>query len=90
MWRDYEADRASNLRSLHARLHHGTYRPKASRRQYIPKADGRLRPLGIAALEDKIVQSALVSVLNAVYEEDFRRTGMCKCRGRRRRHGCRR
>ena len=70
-WRDYEANRASNLRSLHERLHRGTYRPKASRRQYIPKADGRLRPLGIAALEDKIVQSALVSVLNAVYEEDF-------------------
>ena len=71
MWRDYELDRASNLRSLHDRLHRGAYRPKASRRQYIPKADGRLRPLGIAALEDKIVQSALVSVLNAVYEEDF-------------------
>ncbi|MDX2219713.1 MAG: group II intron reverse transcriptase/maturase [Burkholderiales bacterium] len=71
MWRDYELDRASNLRSLHERLHRGTYRPKASRRQYIPKADGRLRPLGIAALEDKIVQAALVSVLNAVYEEDF-------------------
>jgi group II intron reverse transcriptase/maturase len=70
-WRDYEADQGSNLHSLHARLHRGTYRPKASRRQYIPKADGRLRPLGIAALEDKIVQSALVSVLNAVYEEDF-------------------
>jgi RNA-directed DNA polymerase len=50
MWRDYEADRASNLRSLHERLHRGTYRPKASRRQYIPKADGRLRPLGIAAV----------------------------------------
>lgn len=70
-WRDYEIDRASNLRSLHDRLHRGTYRPKASRRQYIPKADGRLRPLGIAALEDKIVQWALVNVLNAVYEEDF-------------------
>lgn len=71
VWRDYEADRTANLRSLHDRLHRGTYRPKASRRQYIPKADGRLRPLGIAALEDKIVQSALVSVLSAVYEEDF-------------------
>ena len=70
-WRDYEADRVANLRGLHDRLHRGTYRPKASRRQFIPKADGRLRPLGIAALEDKIVQSALVSVLNAVYEEDF-------------------
>lgn len=70
-WRDYEVNRTANLHRLHERLHRGAYRPKASRRQYIPKTDGRLRPLGVAALEDKIVQSALVSVLNAVYEEEF-------------------
>ena len=60
-----------NLRDLHARLHAGRYRAKPSRRAYIPKADGRQRPLGIATLEDKIVQRAVVEVLNAVYEVDF-------------------
>jgi group II intron reverse transcriptase/maturase len=60
-----------NLHDLHARLHSGAYRARPSRRAYIPKADGRLRPLGIAALEDKIVQRALVEVLNAIYEADF-------------------
>ncbi|WP_255565736.1 reverse transcriptase domain-containing protein, partial [Parafrankia sp. Ea1.12] len=60
-----------NLRDLHARIHSGRYRASPSRRVYIPKADGRLRPLGIATLEDKIVQRAVVEVLNAIYEEDF-------------------
>jgi RNA-directed DNA polymerase len=71
-WADYGQDLEDNLRDLHARLHAGRYRAKPSRRVYIPKADGRLRPLGIAALEDKIVQRAVVEVLNAVYEVDFR------------------
>src|SRR5258708_17492069 len=60
------------LRDLHGRVQWGRYRAKPSRRAYIPKADGRLRPLGIASLEDKIVQRAVVEVLNAVYEVDFR------------------
>src|SRR5439155_7582380 len=59
------------LRDLHARLHRGAYRARPSRRAYIPKADGRQRPLGIAALEDKVVQRAVVEVLNAIYEADF-------------------
>ena len=62
----------ANLRDLHDRVHSGRYRARPSRRAYIPKADGRLRPLGIASLEDKIVQRAVVEVLNAVYEADFR------------------
>lgn len=56
---------------LHARLHSGAYRATPSGRVYIPRADGRQRPLGIASLEDKIVQQAVVTVLNAIYEEDF-------------------
>src|SRR6266542_3524462 len=70
-WQDYGKDLEANLRDLHARVHRGAYRAKPSRRVYIPKADGRLRPLGVAALEDKIVQRAVVEVLNAVYEADF-------------------
>ena len=70
-WADYEADLGPRLADLHARVHRGAYRPLPSRRRYIPKADGRQRPLAIAALEDKIVQGAIVMVLNAIYEEDF-------------------
>ncbi len=70
-WRAYGQDLEANLQGLHQRLQRGAYRARPSRRAYIPKADGRLRPLGIAALEDKIVQRAVVEVLNAIYEVDF-------------------
>jgi len=70
-WASYGQDLEANLRDLHARVQSGAYRAKPSRRVYIPKADGRLRPLGIASLEDKIVQRAIVEVLNAIYEQDF-------------------
>ena len=70
-WEDYGVDLEENLRDLHARVHRGAYRARPSRRVFIPKPDGRLRPLGVAALEDKILQRALVEVLNAVYEADF-------------------
>ncbi len=70
-WAAYGQDLEANLQDLHRRLHAGSYRAKPSRRAYIPKADGRLRPLGIASLEDKIVQRAVVEVLNAIYETDF-------------------
>ena len=71
-WAAYGQDLEANLQGLHARVQQGRYRAVPSRRVYIPKADGRLRPLGIAALEDKIVQRAVVEVLNAIYETDFR------------------
>jgi group II intron reverse transcriptase/maturase len=70
-WADYGLELEDNLQDLHVRVHRGAYRARPSRRVYIPKPDGRLRPLGIAALEDKIVQRALVEVLNAIYESDF-------------------
>jgi RNA-directed DNA polymerase len=70
-WGQYAANLESNLEGLHARLHRGAYRAKPSRRVYIPKADGRQRPLGIASLEDKLVQRAVTEVMNAIYEEDF-------------------
>src|SRR5207249_11713590 len=70
-WQDYEANLESNLQDLHARVHRGAYRAQPSRRRYIPKPDGRQRPLAIAALEDKIVQRATVAVLNVIYEEEF-------------------
>ncbi len=70
-WEDYGHDLEVRLEDLHGRVHRGAYRAQPSRRRYLPKPDGRQRPLGIAALEDKIVQRALVEVLNAIYEEDF-------------------
>ena len=70
-WLDYGEDLEANLRDLHARVHRGAYRARPSRRAYIPKADGRLRPLGITVLEDKILQRAVADVLNAIYEADF-------------------
>ena len=70
-WRDYEQDLERNLEDLHVRVHRGAYRALPSRRVYIPKPDGRQRPLAVAALEDKIVQRATAAVLNAIYEEDF-------------------
>jgi RNA-directed DNA polymerase len=70
-WQDYEAGLEDNLRDLHTRVHRGAYRALPVRRRYIPKPGGKQRPLGIAALEDKIVQRAVVEVLNAIYEEDF-------------------
>jgi group II intron reverse transcriptase/maturase len=70
-WQEYETGLEGRLVDLHSRVHRGAYRAKPSRRVYIPKADGRQRPLGVAALEDKIVQQAVVTILNAIYEEDF-------------------
>ena len=70
-WQDYEVELEGNLQALHARVQRGTYRALPVRRRFIPKPDGKQRPLGIAALEDKIVQRAVVSVLNAIYEADF-------------------
>src|ERR1700682_5299634 len=70
-WRDYGLDLEANLRDLHARVHRGAYRARPTRRVFIPKTDGRLRALGVAALEDKVLQRAVVEVLNAVYEQDF-------------------
>src|SRR5437868_14337987 len=70
-WKDYEADLERNIEDLHERVQRGAYRALPSRRVYIPKPDGRQRPLAVAALEDKIVQRAVVALLNAIYEEDF-------------------
>ena len=70
-WKGYEQNLEANLIDLHARVHRGAYRALPSRRKYIAKPDGQQRPLGIAALEDKIVQRAVVEVLNAIYETDF-------------------
>src|SRR6202167_3897665 len=71
-WQEYESGLEDRLVDLHSRVHRGTFRAQSSRRVYIPKADGRQRPLGIAALEDKIVQQAVVLILNQIYEVDFK------------------
>ena len=70
-WQQYGESLEENLQDLSARLKRGAYRAKPVRRAYIPKADGRQRPLGVTALEDKIVQRSTVQVLNAIYETDF-------------------
>jgi RNA-directed DNA polymerase len=71
-WEEYGQDLESRLAELHGRIHRGAYRAKPSRRVWIPKADGRKRPLGIAALEDKVVQYAVATVLSQIWDEDFR------------------
>jgi RNA-directed DNA polymerase len=70
-WKAYEDDLEARLSDLHGRIHRGAYQAQPSRRVWIPKADGRQRPLGVAALEDKIVQYAVGTVLNQIWEEDF-------------------
>jgi group II intron reverse transcriptase/maturase len=71
-WQEYEIGLEGRLAELHSRVHRGAYQAQPSRRVYIPKSDGRQRPLGVAALEDKIVQQAVATILNQIYEEDFR------------------
>jgi len=71
-WQEYEIGLEDRLVDLHGRVHRGAYRAQPSRRVYIPKLDGRQRPIGIAALEDKIVQQAVVTILNQIYEVDFK------------------
>src|SRR6266699_3925758 len=71
-WEEYEPELEGRMIDLHSRIHRGAYRAQPSRRVYILKPDGRQRPLGVAALEDKIVQHAVVTILNQIYEEDFR------------------
>ena len=70
-WQEYETGLEDRLKDLHGRVHRGAYRAQPSRRVYIPKGDGRQRPLGVAALEDKLVQHAVTTILNQIYEEDF-------------------
>jgi hypothetical protein len=70
-WQEYERNLEANVVDLHDRIHRGAYRAKPSRRVWIPKPDGRQRPLGVASLEDKIVQQAVLWVLQAIYEQDF-------------------
>src|ERR1700680_3579120 len=71
-WQDYENGLEDRLVDLHSRVHRGAYRAQPSRRVYIPKPDGRQRPLGLATLEDKLVQQSVVSILNQIYEVDFK------------------
>jgi hypothetical protein len=79
-WHDYGQDLEDNLRDLHQRVHRGSYRAKPVRRAYIPKRDGRPRPLGVAALEDKILQRAVVEVLNSIYESGRAGARCRRCR----------
>ena len=71
-WKEYETGLEDRIADLHSRVHRGAYQAQPSRRVYIPKTDGRQRPLGVAALEDKIVQQAVVTILNQIYEVDFK------------------
>jgi hypothetical protein len=84
-WYDYERNVEINIADLHGRIHRGAYRALPSRRVWIPKPDGRQRPLGIAALEDKIVQQAVLWVLQSIYEQDF--LGFTHGCGTTRKHG---
>lgn len=70
-WREYEQELLTKLKALHDKVRSGCYRAKPVRRVNIPKADGSERPLGVTALEDKIVQAAVVQVLSAIYEQNF-------------------
>jgi group II intron reverse transcriptase/maturase len=70
-WQQYEADLEGRIDDLHRRIHSGRFRATPVKRAYIPKSDGTMRPLGIAAVEDKVVQHAVVTILNQVYEADF-------------------
>ena len=70
-WQEYETGLEGRLVDLHSRVHRGAYRAKPSRRAFIQKSDGRPRPLGVAALEDKVVQQAVATILNQIYEEEF-------------------
>jgi len=70
-WQDYEADLDRRIEDLHDRVHRGAYRAQPCRRRYIPKPDGRQRPLAVAALEDKVVQRAMAALLSVIYEEEF-------------------
>lgn len=71
VWKEYEQGVGARVIDLHSRIHRGSYRAQPSRRSYVPKEDGSQRAIGIAALEDKIVEQAVVTILNGVYEEDF-------------------
>jgi RNA-directed DNA polymerase len=71
VWKEYVQELDSRLDALHTAVHRGGYRAQPVRRTYIPKTDGTERPLGVASLEDKIIQHAVVTVLNAIYESDF-------------------
>ena len=70
-WAEYEQGLEERLVDLHSRVHRGSYRAQPSKRTWIPKPDGKQRPLGIATLEDKIVQASVRTVLQAIYETDF-------------------